>query len=298
MPGRTVNRRVRKRAVALARLLVFVLLVFVALPAKRHWLRGVLHDNGGVMSYVIDHMIDLAAVLAFSGIVAAIERRPFAAFGLPLRQALGARFWQGAAVGMASLVVLVFGLRLVGALDVRAPATPALEMAGYGIGYAVLLVLLATCEEFLYRGYGLFTLTEATTFWFAAVASTVWFTWTHSGPHENWIGLASVLLFGLLACLTLRRTGNLWLALGFHAAWNWGQTFLFGVSDSGHATVPGHFFTSTVSPSAPVWLSGGPVGPEGSALCAVILVLLWIACAWLPRGIHYPISAGTEATVE
>jgi len=29
------------------------------------------------------------------------------------------------------------------------------------------------------------------------------------------------------------RTGNLWFAIGNHAAWDWGQTFLFGTPDSG-----------------------------------------------------------------
>src|SRR5262245_41113147 len=211
MPDRTVQRDMMRSARAVARLLAFGLLVFVSLPAKGKWLRGIFHDNTVV--YVVGHMIDLAAVLAFGAIMAAIERRPFAAYGLPWRQALGVRFWQGAAVGLVTLAMLVFGLQLAGAISVHAPATPPLQAAGFGIGYAVLFVLLAVREEFLYRGYGLFTLSEATTFWFAAVASTVWFTWTHAGPSENWIGLGNVAAFALIACLTLRRTGNLWLAL-------------------------------------------------------------------------------------
>src|SRR5262245_30295422 len=100
-------------------------------------------------------MVELAAVLAFGAIMAAVERRPFAAFGLPWRQALRSRFWQGAVVGIGSLTVLVLGLRLTGALDVRAPAaSAALPAAGFGVVYAVLFLLLATREEFLYRGYG------------------------------------------------------------------------------------------------------------------------------------------------
>lgn len=282
----------RRTAMTLARLLVFGLLVFVVLPAKGQWLRGTLHDVDGTVAYLLDHMIDLAAILAFGAIMAAIERRPFAAFGLPWRQTLGARFWQGAAVGTVSLAVLMTGLLLAGAVEIRAPAASAPGAVAFGAGYAVLFVLLAVREEFLYRGYGLFTLTETTTFWFAAVASTVWFTWAHAGPRESWIGLANVAIYGLLACLTLRRTGNLWLALGFHTAWDWGQTFLFGVSDSGHSAAPGHFCTSIVSPSEPAWLSGGPVGPEGSVLCAAVLVLLWIACTWLPREVRYPLASG------
>jgi uncharacterized protein len=38
--------------------------------------------------------------------------------------------------------------------------------------------------------------------------------------------MKSVVGFGLLFCLSLRRTGSLWWAVGFHAAWDWGQTLL------------------------------------------------------------------------
>src|SRR5690348_9790307 len=96
------------------------------------------------------------------------------------------------------------------------------------------------------------------------------------------IGLANLALFGLVACLTLRRTGSLWLAIGFHAAWDWGETWLFGVADSGHAPAPGHCFSANVPAAAPAWLSGGPVGPEGSALCVALMAILGLACLrWL-----------------
>src|SRR5262249_36049258 len=139
---------------------------------------------------------------------------------------------------------------------------------------------------FLYRGLGLAILREAVGFWPAALASTAWFAGSHSGnANENMIGLANVALFGLFACITLKRTGNLWLAVGFHATWDWGETYLFGVGDSGHPPAPGHLFTSMVPSSSPVWLSGGAVGPEGSVLCGVlILVLTLVALRWLPAG--------------
>ena len=94
---------------------------------------------------------------------------------------------------------------------------------------------------------------------------------------------AQVGLFGVFACLLLRLTGNLWMPIGFHAAWNWGQTFLFGVSDSGHAAAPGHFFTASVSTSAPEWLSGGATGPEGSALCVALIATLILGLALYRR---------------
>jgi len=270
------------RVRALIRLSAFVGLAFVVLPAKRTWLRAVCQGVDGTVLYLLDHMIDLVAILAFGFIMAAIERRPFAAFGMPWRQALRARFWQGAGAGLAALTVLVLVLGATGAIRIGASPTSALQRIGFGVAYAALFVLIAMREEFLYRGYGLFTLTEVAAFWPAALASTVWFAWSHAGnPGESALGVANVAAFGLLACLMLRRSGSLWMAIGFHAAWDWGETYFYGVGDSGHQAAPGHLLTSTTSTTAPAWLSGASVGPEGSALCAALIALLIVLYARL-----------------
>lgn len=267
---------------ATIRLAVFGALAFVVLPAKRAWLRAACQGVDETAVYLLDHTIDLLVLLSFGFVMAAIERRPFATFGLPWRQALRARFWQGAGAGLAALTLLVGALGSTGAIHFGSSPTTALQGIGFGVAYAILFVLLAVREEFLCRGYGLVALAEVSAFWPAALASTVWFTWTHAdNAGENWLGLANVAAFGLLACLMLRRTGSLWMAIGFHAAWNWGQTYVYGVSDSGHPAPPGHLLASSTSPAAPAWLSGASVGPEGSALCAALLALLIVLYAWL-----------------
>ena len=88
--------------------------------------------------------------------------------------------------------------------------------------------------------------------------------------NESVVGVAAVVLFGLLLCLFLRRTGNLWCAVGFHAAYDWGQT-LYGVPDSG--MVPYHSLFNSVL-SGPRWLTGGMVGPEASILTPIALLIV------------------------
>jgi len=77
--------------------------------------------------------------------------------------------------------------------------------------------------------------------------------------------------FGLLACFLLRRTSNLWMPIGLHAAFDWGETYLYGVANSGQA-LPGHFLNSRLFGTP--WLSGGTIGPEGSLLCTLLIVVV------------------------
>ncbi|MFY9527383.1 MAG: CPBP family intramembrane glutamic endopeptidase, partial [Candidatus Acidiferrales bacterium] len=87
--------------------------------------------------------------------------------------------------------------------------------------------------------------------------------------------------FGLLAAFSLQRTGNLWFAIGMHAAWDWGETYFYGVPDSG-LLAKGRLLHSSFH--GPDWLTGGTVGPEGSLLVFAVLVLTGVA-------IHYVFPA-------
>ena len=70
-------------------------------------------------------------------------------------------------------------------------------------------------------------------------------------------------------CFTLRRTGNLWFAIGWHAAFDFGETYVYSVPDSGFV-MPGHLLAASLH--GPRWLTGGTVGPEGSVVDFVVLV--------------------------
>jgi uncharacterized protein len=124
-------------------------------------------------------------------------------------------------------------------------------------------------EEFLFRGYAQFTLATGIGFWLAATALSAAFGAIHiRNSGEDLIGALSVFMIGMFFCLTLRRTGNLWFAVGLHAAFDWGETFLFSVPNSG-LVAPGHLLNSSVH--GPVWLTGGTVGPEGSVMAFVVV---------------------------
>ena len=112
-------------------------------------------------------------------------------------------------------------------------------------------------------------------FWAAALVTSFLFFFAHTGnPGENWIGLSQVFMIGIIFCFMLWRTGSLWFPVGFHAAWDWAQSFFYGTADSGLIT-RGHLLTATFH--GPDWLTGGSVGPEGSTLMVPLNVLLFIA---------------------
>jgi hypothetical protein len=157
--------------------------------------------------------------------------------------------------------------------------------------WAATFVLVGLAEEFSFRGYLQFTLTTGIGFWPSAILLSALFGLAHaSNPGESKTGLLSVVLFGLLFCLFLCRRGNLWWAVGFHAGWDWGQTFFYGVPDSGLSPYHNLFGSAF---SGPRWLTGGSVGPEASVFTPIVLVIVAILFTRAYRENKY--QTGTES---
>ena len=98
---------------------------------------------------------------------------------------------------------------------------------------------------------------------------------------ETAMGLVSVALAGLTFVYVLYRTGSLWWAIGFHATWDFMQSFFYGVRDSGMAA-QGHLLAT--HPHGAALLSGGDTGPEGSILVVPTLLLaLFVIHRTLPK---------------
>ncbi len=139
------------------------------------------------------------------------------------------------------------------------------------------MMLLGLSEEFLFRGYPLVTLSRGMGFWPAAILLSAVFGAAHYylKPMETWIDGVSVGLYGLFWCLTFRRTGSLWFAIGFHAMSDYADMVLFAEPNSGNKglSVPGHLLE--VAFPGPAWLTGGPCGTEASILVFGILAGLF-----------------------
>jgi uncharacterized protein len=229
----------------------------------------------GLWSGLFEEAGTLFAAVIASLILARIERRPWGSYGLPRELAFGQLFWVGSLWGCAAVSLLMLALRGMGALEFGPLALHGLRIAKFAAFWAAMFLLVGLSEEFRFRGYVQFTLGRGVGFWLSAFLLSAFFGRLHLGnTGENWAGALAAACIGLFFCFTLRRTSSLWFAVGFHAVWDWGETFFYSVPDSGEVW-PGHLLRSSLH--GPAWLTGGSVGPEGSVLCFVVIAVIWAA---------------------
>ncbi len=245
----------------------------------------------------IGDAITFLATLFVAWIMSKIERRPNSVYGLGGGRQLP-NFLMGLAWGVTFLSLLVLTLWKTGFLVFDGRLLSGSAILRYGAIWLFGFLLVGLAEEYLTRGYLQYTLTRglagvyrwafktrhsaALGFWTSALVFSILFGLGHrSNPGESPLGLLSAGLVGLVFCLSLRRTGSLWWAIGFHTSWDWAQSFLYGVADSG--TMIDHPLLATHPVGKPI-LSGGATGPEGSTFILAILVLVsLIILLTLPR---------------
>lgn len=221
-------------------------------------------------------------------IMGRIEHRNYGQYGLPAKFAFRKDFWIGTLVGFLAISASLLGIFALHGFRLTGLAIHGRTILVATAAWAAAMVMVGLAEEFAFRGYLQFTLTTGMGFWLSAFVLSALFGLAHAGnPGESKTGLLSVVLFGLLFCLFLRRTGNLWWAVGFHAGWDWGQTFFYGVRDSG---VPAYMNLFNCDFNGPAWLTGGSVGPEASVFTPVVLVMVAVLFSLAYRENRYNVG--------
>ncbi|MGD0840173.1 MAG: CPBP family intramembrane glutamic endopeptidase [Candidatus Acidiferrales bacterium] len=221
----------------------------------------------------------LLATLAAALMMSHIEQRPFVSYGLPLQSAFGGQFWRGVVWGLVMIAVAILAIAVAGGVSFNGIALHGRGLILQTLLWAVVFLSVGLWEEFFWRGYVLATLADGVGFWSAASLTSALFAATHLNNHgEGWMGIPQIFLISMFFCLTLRRTGSLWFAVGLHAAWDYGETFIFSSPDSG-TVAPGTLLRSTFH--GPNWLTGGTIGPEGSVIGVLVVLLGMLLYAWL-----------------
>jgi membrane protease YdiL (CAAX protease family) len=145
-----------------------------------------------------------------------------------------------------------------------------------------LLAPAALAEELAVRGYLLTTLVESLGRPFAVAITSVLFAVLHLlNPDPSFLSTGMVALAGLFLATIRLTTGSLWAAWIAHLAWNVVQAIVL------HAPVSGLPLPTPdyrLVDRGPVWLTGGPWGPEGGlAAAAGMLVATFLLIRYYPR---------------
>ncbi len=226
---------------------------------------------------------DLTSFVAAFGaalLMAQLERSPVGIYGLPrLAQTFGKLFWQGWLLGLFEVTLLISSIAAFGGYSFGSLSLHSMEVVRWGAVWFVAFVSVGLSEEFLFRGYTQYTLTQGIGFWPAAIFLSVLFGAVHlRNPGEGFMGAAGIVATGLVFAFALRRTGNLWLAVGWHASFDFGETFLYSVPDSG-LLLAHHLSNATLH--GKTWLTGGTAGPEGSVFSFLTMGIMAMAIHFL-----------------
>lgn len=245
-------------------------------------------------NFLLIEAVSLAGSAACVLLMAKIERRRFAAYGLTGRDAFGERFWEGGLWGLATIGTVVGVMALAGGYSVRGLAIHGAALIENALLWAAALLLASLMEELIFRGYELFTLASGLRFWPAAVVLSALFGFYFhyaEKPNETLVDGLSVALIALFFCLTVRRTGDLWFAIGWHWTFNFGSLFVFGFPNTGNRgglPIAGRLLDSATRGSA--LLTGGPMGAEASLIVFPVLAVLFAAFHFRFRAVKYPVD--------
>lgn len=227
-------------------------------------------------SEILDLMSFAAIILAVLLWAKCVEKAPLDGLGLTKQGAvtsfLKGWFWGGAMLCSCVVLMLWTGsARLTGT-----------DFSQETLGRFLLLLLAwsiqGTAEEVLCRGWLFTSLATRYSKWIAILISAVFFTAMHLGNDGiEFIPLLDLFCFGVLGCLVMMKTKNLWVISGLHAAWNCFQGNVFAFPVSG--TNVGSAFIQ-VSPQGPDWLSGGAFGVEGSVISVLVQTVLIVIISY------------------
>jgi membrane protease YdiL (CAAX protease family) len=275
------------------RLLAYLLVVNIPLTAVQLVVIRVFHVNhidflpGPIIAA---EAVSLAFALLAAWVMARWERQPLTRYGLGWRGGSGRLWAEGALWGVATNALVVGLIAACGGYTVSG-----LNVHGARIVTATALWLLtflavSLYEEVFFRGYPLYTLATGMGFWPAAALLSALFGALHyfEKPGETWVDGMTVTLVALFFCFTIRRTGSIWWAVGWHFSWNWASLGLFGSPNTANQgqPLPGHLLAGTFRGSQ--YLTGGGMGAEASLWMFPVLALLFWAFSRRHPAARYP----------
>ena len=262
------------------RILLFHL-IFIALSAGTFWglqqLAGDLRSGAfTVRKLLLIEAIYLPATLVAVLVMARIERRSPADYGIRLRTLFGRNFWTGAGWGVAAVVAVALVVAAAGGMTVRGVTGG--DLLTGAVLWALGALLIAVYEEIFFRGYSLSALADGIGFWPAAILQSLFFGFVlHylEKDNETLLDGFNVSLIALFFCWTVLRSGDVAWATGIHFSFNFTSFFVLGSPNTAFGgPVDPHLLDSSFD--GPQWLTGGATGLEASLITTTAFILLFL----------------------
>jgi membrane protease YdiL (CAAX protease family) len=205
-----------------------------------------------------------------------IDHRPFLSIGFAsghiLRDVLVGLSVGSAWLGVSIGIAWVFGW--------ASPIMPIGFAWQVLAGAAIAMLFNVLTQELLLCGFIFQTIRRRSNIVTAIVVSAILFAGLHAGAFKGeWLPVINVFAAGLLFCLAYVATGNLWLPISMHFAWDVLLGPLFGLTESGKSNLGGEWKMFVVN--GPPLYTGGAFGLEGgfivtlTVFITIILVFLF-----------------------
>lgn len=251
----------------LTRLLVLGGIIFLLMAVNNGFLET--FAAAPLMSLAITVAMAALGLAVYIGFVRFVERRPASELSLPgMGRELGTGMLIGAGLYTACvLILMLLGIYRIDGLNPWNFMLPAVAMA----------LSSGIFEELFFRGVLFRIVEESLGSWISLVVSSFVFGISHLiNPASTLLGAVFISIeAGVLLAAAYMVTRRLWLAMGFHMAWNYTQSGIFSGIVSGSKSSPG-LIKNTIE--GPPMLTGGSFGLESSLiaflLCTTIGVVL------------------------
>jgi hypothetical protein len=196
------------------------------------------------------------------------DLRPLSTLGFVRRPGIAGEFGRGAALGWGIAIALVLPAVLTGTLSMQfAFDGQAFLRTLLSIG---VLTAFALVVQLVLAGLPLRMLVKASSpGWAAAAVIFVVTMLAITGTASQGRTLPVMVLAASIFVTGFLRTRAIWFSLGVQLGWSIVLQILFG-SSSAYTPVTFGFIQS--GSDGPIWLTGGPFGPEASAVTTIVLI--------------------------
>ncbi len=217
-----------------------------------------------------------------TGAFALYEHRRVDSYGLPVRRAFSWQTFEGSAAGIIMAAAVACGMIALGGMQIKGFAGSGAALLLSAVEWLAACVCVGIAEEFWFRSYLQQTLWKSLGFWPASTVVALIFAAEHYfyKAGENIWDVITLISLSLLLSYSMLRTGTLWFAVGFHAAFDYMQLFVIGTPNGSQLPV-GRLLDASFT--GPAWLTGGVLGTEASLLMYPAIALLWLFVWWRYR---------------